>query len=79
MLSVVGEGLHISYIIGGVLTILAILILIAALIIYRSILWETKVFIILFFSVHDKLFNVNIHVIQYELTDTKSQSLPTRE
>lgn len=30
-----GEGLHISYVIGGVLTILAILILIAALIIYR--------------------------------------------
>uniref|UniRef100_A0A7N6BYU7 EGF-like domain-containing protein n=1 Tax=Anabas testudineus TaxID=64144 RepID=A0A7N6BYU7_ANATE len=32
---VAGEGLHISYVIGGVLTILAILILIAALIIYR--------------------------------------------
>lgn len=32
-----GEGLHISYVIGGVLTILAILILIAALIIYRSV------------------------------------------
>lgn len=30
-----GEGLHVSYVIGGVLTILAILILIAALIIYR--------------------------------------------
>uniref|UniRef100_A0AAQ4RSN1 EGF-like domain-containing protein n=1 Tax=Gasterosteus aculeatus aculeatus TaxID=481459 RepID=A0AAQ4RSN1_GASAC len=30
-----GGGLHISYVIGGVLTILAILILIAALIIYR--------------------------------------------
>ncbi|KAG7257364.1 hypothetical protein CRUP_022800, partial [Coryphaenoides rupestris] len=30
-----GEGLHISYVIGGVLTILAILILIAAFIIYR--------------------------------------------
>lgn len=34
---VAGEGLHISYVIGGVLTILAILILIAALIIYRSV------------------------------------------
>ncbi|CAL8404823.1 unnamed protein product [Boreogadus saida] len=30
-----GEGLHISYVIGGVLTVLAILILIAAFIIYR--------------------------------------------
>nr|XP_014343518.1 PREDICTED: low-density lipoprotein receptor-related protein 4 [Latimeria chalumnae] len=30
-----GEGLHISYVIGGVLTVLAILMLIAALIIYR--------------------------------------------
>ncbi|XP_072320955.1 low-density lipoprotein receptor-related protein 4 isoform X2 [Eucyclogobius newberryi] len=30
-----GEGLHISYVIGGVLTILAILVLIAAFIIYR--------------------------------------------
>lgn len=35
--SVEGGGLHISYVIGGVLTILAILILIAALIIYRSV------------------------------------------
>lgn len=36
-MSVSGEGLHISYVIGGVLTILAILILIAAFIIYRSV------------------------------------------
>lgn len=30
-----GGGLHISYVIGGVLSILAILVLIAAFIIYR--------------------------------------------
>lgn len=30
-----GGGLHVSYVIGGVLSILAILVLIAALIIYR--------------------------------------------
>lgn len=39
-----GEGLHISYVIGGALTVLAILILIAVFIIYRCIstpLWQT--------------------------------------
>lgn len=30
-----GGGIHVSYVIGGVLSVLAILILIAALIIYR--------------------------------------------
>lgn len=33
-----GGGIHVSYVIGGVLSVLAILILIAALIIYR---WVT--------------------------------------
>lgn len=35
LMLVAGEGLHISYIVGAVLTILAILIIIAAVIIYR--------------------------------------------
>lgn len=30
-----GGGIHVSYVIGGVLSVLAILVLIAALIIYR--------------------------------------------
>lgn len=35
------EGLHISYVIGGLLTILTILIIIAAFIIYRSVSCST--------------------------------------
>uniref|UniRef100_A0A672G5Y7 LDL receptor related protein 4 n=1 Tax=Salarias fasciatus TaxID=181472 RepID=A0A672G5Y7_SALFA len=45
-----GEGLHISYVIGGVLTVLAILILIAAFIIYRSVSLAA------FFSLPDSIF-----------------------
>lgn len=36
-----GGGIHVSYVIGGVLSVLAILILIAALIIYRWIKSQT--------------------------------------